>query len=165
MAGNHSMDIVSNVNMQEVTNAVSQAMMEITQRFDFKKSISKIELNSKEDKLVLLSDDEFKMKSVIDILQNKLIKRSVSIKALVYGKLETAAGGTVRQEVTLQQGIPTDKAKDMVKQIKNMKLKVQAQIREKEVRVSGKKIDDLQNIIDLMKEKDFGLPLQFENFR
>jgi|TARA_B100000315_G_C14276470_1_gene451064 hypothetical protein len=165
MAGNHSMDIVSKVNMQEVTNAVNQAMMEIKQRYDFKGSVSKIELNSKENKLVLASDDEFKMKSVVDILQNKLVKRSVSLKALVYGKLETASGGTVRQEATLQQGIPTDKAKDMVKQIKNMKLKVQAQIREMEVRVSGKKIDDLQNIIDLLKEKDFGLPLQFENYR
>ncbi|MDP6625096.1 MAG: YajQ family cyclic di-GMP-binding protein [Nitrospinota bacterium] len=165
MAGNHSMDIVSKVNMQEVTNAVNQAMMEIKQRYDFKGSVSKIELNSKENKLVLASDDEFKMKSVVDILQNKLVKRSVSLKALVYGKLETASGGTVRQEATLQQGIPADKAKDMVKQIKNMKLKVQAQIREMEVRVSGKKIDDLQNIIDLLKEKDFGLPLQFENYR
>jgi hypothetical protein len=159
------MDIVSKVNMQEVTNAVNQAMMEIKQRYDFKGSVSKIELNSKENKLVLASDDEFKMKSVVDILQNKLVKRSVSLKALVYGKLETASGGTVRQEATLQQGIPTDKAKDMVKQIKNMKLKVQAQIREMEVRVSGKKIDDLQNRIDLLKEKDFGLPLQFENYR
>ena len=165
MASNHSMDIVSKVNMQEVTNAVNQAMMEIKQRFDFKKSISKIELNTKEHKLALVSDDEFKMKSVVDILQNKLAKRSVSLKALVYGKVENAAGGTARQEITIQQGIPTEKAKDMVKQIKNMKLKVQAQIREMEVRVSGKKIDDLQTIIDLLKEKDFGLPLQFENYR
>jgi hypothetical protein len=159
------MDIVSKVNMQEVTNAVNQAMMEIKQRFDFKKSISKIELNTKEHKLALVSDDEFKMKSVVDILQNKLAKRSVSLKALVYGKVENAAGGTARQEISIQQGIPTEKAKDMVKQIKNMKLKVQAQIREMEVRVSGKKIDDLQTIIDLLKEKDFGLPLQFENYR
>ena len=165
MASNHSMDIVSKVNMQEVTNAVNQAMMEIKQRFDFKKSISKIELNTKEHKLALVSDDEFKMKSVVDILQNKLAKRSVSLKALVYGKVENAAGGTARQEISIQQGIPTEKAKDMVKQIKNMKLKVQAQIREMEVRVSGKKIDDLQTIIDLLKEKDFGLPLQFENYR
>jgi hypothetical protein len=105
------------------------------------------------------------MKNVVDILQSKLVKRKVSIKALVYGKVENAAGGTARQEITIQQGIPTDKAKDMIKQIKDMKLKVQAQIREMEVRVSGKKIDDLQKVIEMLKEKDFGLPLQFENYR
>jgi len=165
MASNHAMDIVSKVDMQEVTNAVSQAMMEIKQRYDFKGSVSKIELNEKENKLILASDDEFKMKSVVDILQSKLVKRKVSIKALIYGKVESAAGGTARQEITVQQGIPADKAKDMVKQIKNMKLKVQAQIREMEVRISGKKIDDLQEIIGMLKEKDFGLPLQFENYR
>lgn len=165
MASDCSFDVVSRIDMPEVSNAVNQAMMEIKQRYDFKGSVSKIELNEKEHKLVLTSDDEFKLKSVVDVLQSKLVRRGVSLKALLYGKSEGASGGNVRQEITLQQGIPSEKAKDMVKLIKNMKLKVQAQIREMELRVSGKKRDDLQKVIAMLKEKDFGLPLQFVNYR
>ena len=165
MASDSSFDVVSRVDMQEVNNAVNQAMSEIKQRYDFKGSVSKIDLNEKDEKLVLLSDDEFKLKSVVDILQSKLVKRGVSLKALVYGKVEGASSGTARQEVTLQNGIPTEKAKEMTKQIKSMKIKVQAQIRDQELRVSSKKKDDLQEAITMLKEKDFGIPLQFVNYR
>lgn len=165
MASGHSLDVVSRVEMSEVSNAVNQAMMEIKQRYDFKGSESKIELKEKEFTLVLISENEHKLKSVDDIIQGKLIKRGVSLKALDYHSIGKAAGGNVRQEITIHQGIPVEKAKEMVKQIKNMKIKVQAQIREKELRVSGKKIDELQQVIAMLKEKDFGLPLQFVNYR
>jgi len=165
MASDSSFDIVSKIEMPEVQNAVDQALKEIAQRYDFKGSISKIELNQKDGKLTLTSDDEFKMKSVIDVLQSKLIKRGVPIKNLDYGKVESASGGTARQEVTLQQGIPQDKAKDIVKTIKGMKMKVQAQIREDEVRVSAKKLDDLQAVMAELKGQNFGVELQFDNYR
>jgi len=160
-----SFDVVSQVNMAEVTNAVDQAMREIKQRYDFRGSVSSIELNQKEGKLTLTSDDEMKLKSVVDVLQGKLVKRNVSLKALVYGKVESASGGTARQEITLQQGIPQEKAKEIVKTIKDAKLKVQAQIQGDQLRITGKKKDDLQTVIALLKEKDFGLPLQFTNYR
>jgi uncharacterized protein YajQ (UPF0234 family) len=165
MADEHSFDIVCEVNMQEVLNAVDQAMKEIGQRFDFKGSKSSIELDKGKGVITLASDDEMKLKSVVDILQGKLVKRGISLKALSYGKIEQAAGNTVRQVVTLQQGIPQEKAKEMVKLIKDMKLKVNAEIQKDQVRVKAKKIDDLQEIISKLKEKDFGIALQFANYR
>lgn len=165
MADEHSFDIVSKVDVQEVSNAVQQAMKEIGQRFDFKGSKSNIELNKDIGEITLLSDDDQKLKSVIDVLQSKLVKRGVPLKALNYGKIEPAAGGTVRQLITLQQGIPQENAKDIVKLIKNTKLKVQAEIQKDQVRVRAKKIDDLQAIIAMLKEKDLGIHLEFANYR
>lgn len=165
MSDEHFFDIVCNVDMQEVSNAVNQAIKEILQRFDFKGSKSGIELDKGKGVITLVSDDEAKLKSVIDILQSKLVKRGVSLKALNYGKVEQAAGSTVRQVVTLQQGIPQEKAKDIVKLIKDLKLKVTAEVQKDQVRVRGKKIDDLQLIIGKLKEKDFGIALQFTNYR
>lgn len=165
MSKESSFDIVSIVEIPEVINAINQAMMEIKQRFDFKGSKSDIKLEEKDKKIVLLSDDEHKLKSVIDILQTKLVKRSVSLKALKYDKVEPATGGTVRQVITLQQGIPVEKAKEIVKIIKDTKLKVQAQIQGEQVRVSGKNRDDLQSVISLLRGKDMGIDLQFVNYR
>jgi len=165
MADEHFFDVVCNVDVQEVSNAVNQAMKEIEQRFDFKGSKSTIELDKGKAVITLISDDEIKLKSVIDILQSKLVKRGVSLKALNYGKVEQAAGSTVRQVLTLQQGIPQDKAKEMVKLIKDLKLKVSAEIQKDQVRVRAKKIDDLQTIIAKLREKDFGIHLQFTNYR
>jgi cyclic-di-GMP-binding protein len=165
MADEHSFDIASKIDLQEVLNAVQQAMKEIGQRFDFRGSKSNIELNKDKYELTILSDDEQKLKSVIDILQSKLIKRGVSLKALNYGKIEQASGGTVRQLVTLQQGIPVEKSKEIVKIIKDTKLKVQSEIQKDQVRVKAKKIDDLQAIIQLLKEKDLGIHIDFLNYR
>lgn len=163
MAAENSFDIVSKIEMTEVTNAVTQATKEISQRFDFKGSKSAI--TQEKDGLVIVSDDEYKLKSVVDILQGKLVKRGVPVKNLTYGKMEPAQGGTVRQRITLQQGIPTDKAKEIVKAIKDAKLKVQASIQADQVRVSGKSRDDLQAVIALLKGKEFGIELQFTNYR
>lgn len=163
MAAENSFDVVSKINMAEVTNAVSQALKEIGQRFDFKGS--KSDITQEKDALVIVSDDEYRLKSVIDILQNKLVKRGVPIKNLTPGKIEAALAGTVRQRMSLQQGIPTDKAKEIVKAIKDSKIKVQASIQADQVRVSGKSRDDLQTVIQLLKGKDFGIELQFENYR
>jgi len=163
MAAENSFDVVSKIDMAEVTNAVTQAMKEIGQRFDFKGSKSNI--TQEKDALVVVSDDEYKLKSVIDVLQNKLVKRGVPIRNLTYGKVEAALAGTVRQRIALQQGIPTDKAKEIVKAIKDAKLKVQASIQADQVRVSGKNRDDLQTTISLLKGKDFGIELQFDNYR
>ncbi|MDA8169826.1 MAG: YajQ family cyclic di-GMP-binding protein [Nitrospiraceae bacterium] len=165
MADEHSFDIICEVDMQEVTNAVAQAVKEISQRFDFKGSKSSMEFDKGKGTITLLSDDEHKMKSVVDILQSKLVKRGVALKALSYGKLEHAAGNTVRQVITLQQGIPQEKAKEIVKIIKDMKLKVSAEIQKDQVRVRAKKIDDLQAIMAHLKEKDLGIHLQFSNYR
>lgn len=165
MADESSFDITCNIDLQEVTNAVQQAAKEIEQRFDFKGSKSNIDLDKGKALLTIISDDDLKLKSVIDILQSKLVKRGVSLKALTYGKIEQAAGSTVRQVVTLQQGIPQEKAKEIVKLIKDTKLKVNAEIQKEQVRVKGKKIDDLQAIIAKIKEKDFGIHLQVTNFR
>lgn len=163
MAAENSFDIVSKINMSEVTNAVTQAMKEIGQRFDFKGSKSAI--TEEKDALVVVSDDEFKLKSVIDILQGKLVKRGVPIKNLSFGKMEAALAGTVRQRLALQQGIPSDKAKEIVKAIKDSKIKVQASIQAEQVRVSGKSRDDLQSVIQLLKGREFGIELQFDNYR
>lgn len=163
MAGSNSFDVVSEVNMMETSNAVQQAMKEIRQRFDFKGSVSDIALEG--ETLTLHSDDESRLKAVIDVLTTKMVKRGVSLKALQYGKIEPAAKGTVRQVVTIQKGIPVEKAKEIVKFIKGSGIKVQAAIQENQVRVSGKNRDDLQAAIGSLKSQDFGLDLQFTNYR
>jgi len=163
MAGENSFDVVSDVDLMEASNAVQQAMKEIRQRFDFKGSVSDIALEK--EVMTLTSDDETKLKSVIDILQTKLAKRGVSLKALDYGAIQPAAKGSVRQVVTIKKGISTEKAKEIVKFIKGSGVKVQASIQEDQVRVSGKKRDDLQAIIQLLKSQDFGIDLQFTNYR
>jgi cyclic-di-GMP-binding protein len=165
MPQDFSFDVVSKVDLQEVANAVQQASKEIVTRFDFRGSASKIELKEKELEVVLVSDDEHKLKSVIDILETKLVRRGVAVKALDYGKVEAAAGGTVRQVAKIQQGIPSEKAKEIVKAIKDRKLKVQASIQADQVRVSGRSKDDLQNAMAIVREGDFGLPIQFTNYR
>ena len=160
-----SFDIVSVVNLEEVQNAVNQAIVEIRQRFDFKGSKSKITLEKKDSKVVILADDDAKLKSVIDILQSKLVKRKVSLKALDYGKVETASGDNVRQSINIQQGISQEKGKEVVKAIKGMGVKVQSQIMDDQLRVTGKNRDDLQTVIANLKEKDFGIAMDFTNYR
>ena len=163
MPQDFSFDIVSKTEMQEVANAIQQAQKELAQRFDFKGSKSSIELAAEE--ITLVSDDESKLRSVKDIVETKLVKRGVSLKALEYAKLEDAAGGTVRQKAKIVQGIETEKAKAIVKAIKDAKLKVQASIQSDQVRVTGRNKDELQQAIALVKQKDFGIPLQFTNYR
>ena len=160
-----SFDIVSEIDLMEAKNAINQATMEIGQRFDFKNSKSKIVLEEKENQIVLTSDDEHKMKSVVDILQSKMVKRHIPLKALEYGKVEPAIGDTVRQIIKLQKGIPQDKGKEIVKFIKTLGLKVQGQIMDDQVRVSGKNKDDLQEVVKKLKEKDFGVAMSFANYR
>src|SRR5438046_8616582 len=160
----NSFDIVSKVDLQEVSNAIQNALKEIHTRFDLKNTKSDIQLEGK-DAIVLSSADDYKLKAVNDILQGKLVKRGVPLKALAYGAVEPAAGSTVRQKITLQQGIPTEKAKDIVRVIKDSKKKVQASIQGDAVRVSGKDRDTLQEIIALLKGQDFGIDMQFTNYR
>ena len=160
----NSFDIVSKVDLQEVSNALQQALKEIHTRYDLKDSKSDIQLDAKEG-LVLASADEYKLRSVNDVLQTKLVKRGVSLKALTYGAIEPAAGSTVRQKVSLQQGIPIEKAREIVKLVKNSKLKVQASIQGDFVRVSGKDRDTLQQVIAMIKQSDFGIDMQFTNYR
>ena len=162
-AKENSFDIVSEVDMQEVDNALNQARREIETRFDFKGS--KSELKQESTNITLVSDDEFKMRNVVDILESKMIKRGIDIKALKYGKIEQAAGDTVRQQVTIQQGIDKDLGKEIVKDIKDSKIKVQASINGDKLRVSGKDRDDLQAVIKMLKEKEYNVPLQFSNYR
>jgi uncharacterized protein YajQ (UPF0234 family) len=163
MAQEFSFDIVSKTEMQEVTNAVQQAQKELAQRFDFKGSKSEIELTA--DELVLVSDDEGKLISLKDIVESKLVKRKVSLKALDYGKIEAAQMGTVRQKAKIVQGIEIEKAKAIVRAIKDSKVKVQASIQSDQVRVTGRSKDDLQKAMGIVKENDFGIPLQFTNYR
>jgi len=165
MAKQNTFDIVSRVDLAEVHNAVNQATKEIIQRYDLKGSDSRIDFNEKEARLVLASADEFRLKAVNDILQQKLVRRGVSLRALDYGIIEPAAKGTVRQTVSLQQGISTDKAREIVKLVKGTKLKVQSTIQEDMVRVSGKDRDTLQKVIALLKEHDFDIDMQFTNYR
>ena len=165
MASDNSFDIVSKIEMQEIKNAIDQALKEVSQRFDFKGSKSDVTLEEKNNEIILSSDDEYKLKSLIDILQAKLVKRGISLKALTYGKIESALGSTVRQSIMLQQGIPSEKAKEIVKAIKETRLKVQAQIQGDQLRVSGKNRDDLQSVIKLLRESDFGIDMQFVNYR
>jgi len=159
-----SFDIVSKVDLQEVSNAIQQALKEVHTRYDLKDSKSDIQMDGKEA-LVLTSADDFKLKAVNDVLQSKLVKRAVPLKALTYGTIEEAAGSTVRQRITMQQGIPIEKAREIVKLIKNSKKKVQAAIQGDLVRVSGKDRDTLQDIIAMLRQSDFGIDMQFTNYR
>lgn len=161
----NSFDIVSKIELPEVSNAVQQALKEIGQRFDLKDSHSNIDLNEKDLKIVLTSKDEFTLKAVNDVLNGKLIKRKVPLKSFTYGAIAPAASSTVRQEISLQQGIPIEKARDIVKKIKDSKLKVQASIQGDVVRISGKDRDTLQQVIALMNKSDFNIDLQFTNYR
>jgi uncharacterized protein YajQ (UPF0234 family) len=165
MAQQNSFDIVSEVNLQEVDNALNQARKEISQRYDFKDSKTQIDFNTKEKQITLHTIDEFHLKSAVDILQSKLIKRGVSIKALRYGAIEVATGATVKQQITLVVGISKDDARAIVKMIKDSKIRVQAQIMEDQVRVSGKDKDDLQSVIQLLRDADLSFPVQFVNYR
>jgi cyclic-di-GMP-binding protein len=161
----NSFDVVSKIELPEVSNAVQQAMKEIITRYDLKDSHSTIELKEKENKLELQSKDEFKLKAVIEILQAKLVKRQVPLKGLTYGSVIQSAGSTVRQEISLQQGIPIEKAREIVKKIKDTKLKVQASIQGDFVRVSGRDRDTLQAVMKVLREADFGIDMQFTNYR
>lgn len=164
MAADQSFDVVSKVDIQEVRNAIDQAMKEVRTRFDLKDSKSEIRLEGAET-IELASSDEYKLKAVIEILQQKFVKRGVPLKSLQYGKVESAFGSTVRQNIKLQQGIPGDKAKEIVKLVKESKKKVQASIQGDSVRVSGKDRDTLQETIALLKGHDFGIDMQFTNYR
>ncbi len=159
----NSFDIVCKIDLQEVANAVHQAQKEIGQRYDLKQTQSQI--TQDKEGLVVTTDNDYTLRQVLDVLQSKLHRRGVPLKALSYGKVEAAAGGTVRQRIGLQQGIPMEKAREIVKLIKEAKLKVQAQIQEDQVRVSGKNRDDLQAVIRLLKDKDLGIEMQFANYR
>ena len=163
MAKENSFDIASKVNLEEVNNALHQTMKEVKQRFDFKGSTSEVRLEEKE--LVLTSDDDYKLKSLINIMQQKLVKRKVPLKALSYGKVESALGGTVRQRVSIQQGISSEKAKEIVRFIRDTKLKVRSTIQADSVRIAGRDRDILQEVIALLREKDFGIDMQFTNYR
>jgi hypothetical protein len=158
-----SFDVVSQVDMQEIDNAVNQTRKEVGQRYDFKDSNTEILVEKNEIRIV--SADDFRVKAVIDVLQSKMVRRQVPVKALVYGKVEPAASGRARQTVTVQQGISTDKGREIVKIIKDAKLKVQVQIQGDQLRVSGKNRDDLQRVIQLLKQLDLDVALQFTNFR
>ncbi|MBL8149700.1 MAG: YajQ family cyclic di-GMP-binding protein [Blastocatellia bacterium] len=165
MSQQNSFDIVSKIDLAEVSNAINQTMKEIQQRFDFKGSKSEATLDQKENAIILHSEDEYKLRSLNDVLQQKLIKRGVPLKGLTYGKIEQAAGSTVRQQIDLQQGIPTDKAKEIVKIIKDTKLKVQAAINGDLVRVSGRDRDVLQDVIKHLRSVDIGIHMEFTNYR
>jgi uncharacterized protein YajQ (UPF0234 family) len=161
----NTFDIVSKIDLAEVNNAVQQAMKEIVQRFDLKNSHSDIQLNEKENKMVIASQDEYKLKAVNDVLEQKLVKRKVPLKGLTFGPIIPAAGSTVRQEITLQQGVPIEKAREIVKAIKDSKKKVQASIQGDFVRVSGRDRDSLQDVIAMLRGHDFGIDMQFTNYR
>jgi len=161
----NSFDVVSKVDLVEVNNAIQQTRKEIITRFDLKDSKSTVDLDEKENKILLASKDEFKLKAVVDVLEQKLVKRKVPLKALTFGTVTPAAGSTVRQEISLQQGIPIEKAREIVKRIKDSKLKVQASIQGDFVRVSGRDRDILQSAIKILRESDFGIDMQFSNYR
>ncbi len=159
-----SFDIVSKVDEQEIDNAVNQAKKELGQRYDFKGSKSEIQWEGKGD-ITVIGDDDYKLQAVIDVLQTKFISRKISLKALDYGKVEDASGGLLRQEIKIQQGIEQGKAKDIIKRIKGTKMKVQASIQGDQLRVTGKKLDDLQAVIAFLKGEELDVELQFENMR
>ena len=161
----NTFDIVSKIDLNEVLNAVHQTSKEVQTRYDLKDTKSTVELNEKEHKILLASSDEYKLKAITEILGQKLVKRNVPLKGLEYGTVTSASGGAVRQEIKLQQGISTEKARDIVKLIKDSKLKVQASIQGDVVRVSGKDRDTLQQAIALLRGKDFGIDMQFTNYR
>jgi len=161
----NSFDVVSKIELPEVSNAVQQTMKEVLTRYDLKDSHSTIQLNEKEHKLELHSKDEFKLKAVVEILETKLVKRKVPLKGLTYSTVEQAAGSTVKQEISLQQGIPIEKAREIVRTVKDSKLKVQASIQGDMVRISGRDRDVLQAVIKLLRDTDFGIDMQFTNYR
>jgi hypothetical protein len=161
----NSFDVVSKIELPEVGNAIQQAMKEIQQRYDLKDSKSSIELNEKDHKILLARADEYKLKAVIEVLEGKLVKRKVPLKGLTYGTLIPSAGSSVRQEASLQQGIPIEKAREIVRKIKDSKLKVQAAIQGDLVRISGRDRDTLQSVIKLLRDTDFGIDVQFTNYR
>jgi hypothetical protein len=163
MAPDHSFDIVSKPNLQEVDNAISMSAKEIDQRFDFKGS--QTEIKRETDKLVINTSDEYKLKSTVDILQTKLVKRGVSLKFLEYGKAESSLGGRIRQEIKIKQGLSQEQAKDINKRIKDLGLKVQSQIQGDQIRVFGKKLDELQVVIQALKKANLPIELQFVNYR
>ena len=165
MAATFSFDVISTVDMQEVKNAVDQTLKELGQRFDFKGSKSTLTLKEKDNILEVISDDDYKLKAVLDILKTKCIKRNVSLKALDYGKVEESLGGTVRQNITIQSGIIDEKAKTIIKSIKENKFKAQVQIQGDQIRIQSKNKDELQSIISFLKQQEFGIDLQFENYR
>jgi len=165
MADQFSFDVVSEVNMQELKNALDQATKEIKQRFDFKDSKTEITLKEKEKELVVVSDDDYKLNAVTDIIKSKCVKRGVSLKAFDYGAVEPALSGTVRQTAKIQSGLAPEKAKEITKAVKESKLKVQAQIQGEQVRVLSKSKDELQSTMALLKGKDFGVDLQYTNYR
>jgi cyclic-di-GMP-binding protein len=166
MAKDSSFDVVSEIDVQEVRNAVDQAAREIGQRFDFKNTGSSIDLNTeKEPTITLKANTDQKVKDVAKVLEEKLVKRKVSLKALQKGNIEPAAGGTARQSITINQGISTEKAREIVKYVKDMKTKAQVAVQGDQVRVSAKSRDTLQDVIAALKEQDFGIPLQFTNYR
>lgn len=165
MAQQNSFDIVSEIDLQEVDNAFNQAMKELATRYDFRGSSSTMEWKRQDQKIVVLAEDDFKRKALVDILSSKLIKRNVPVKAIQYGKIEEASQGMIRQELTLQSGIEKENAKTIVKMIKDMKLKVQASIMEDQVRVSGKDKDDLQKVIAMLRAAELPFAMQFTNYR
>jgi uncharacterized protein YajQ (UPF0234 family) len=158
-----SFDVVSKVDPQEIDNALNQTRKEIGQRYDFKDSNT--EITTEENAILIVSADDYKVKAALDVLQSKLVRRGVSLKALVYGKIEPAAGGRAKQRITVQQGIDADHGRNISKLIRDSKLKVQAQIQGDQVRVTGKKRDDLQAVLQLLKAQELDLPLQFINYR
>lgn len=165
MAQEFSFDIVSKVDLQAVDNSINSANREISTRFDFKGSCSRLELDKKNNTVTLFADDEGKLKSVVDILQGRLVKQGVSLKALDYGAIEQAERGTVRQVAKIVQGIPSEKAKEIIRCIKDSKIKVTPSLQGEQVRVASRSKDDLQSCMALIRPKDFGVPIQFSNFR
>jgi len=165
MAAKYSFDVISKVDLQEVLNAVNQATREVSQRYDLKGSKTTITLNQGENNIIIASEDEFKLKSVVDILETRLVKRNVPLKALTFNKIEDASAGSVRQRVDIQSGITTEKCKEIVKVIKAAKLKVQATIQDAQVRITGSKKDDLQAVQKLLKESDLDIHMEFANYR
>jgi cyclic-di-GMP-binding protein len=161
----NSFDIVSEINWQEIDNAINQTRKEIQQRYDFKGSKSSIDMNQKDKTLTIISDDDYKLRSVVDIFQTKCVKRAVPLKAFKYKQPEQASGGTIRQIADIQQGISKDNSRMIVKMIKDTKLKVQAAIQDEQVRVSGKSKDDLQKIIELIRNAELDFAVQFVNYR
>ena len=161
----NTFDVVSKIDLAEVNNAIQQAVKEIQTRYDLKNSKSEVQLNEKDHKIMLASADEFKLKAVTDVLEQKLVKRKVPLKGLTFGAVTPAAGSSVRQEISLQQGIPIEKAREIVKLIKDSKKKVQASIQGDLVRISGKDRDTLQEVITLLRGSDFGIDMQFTNYR
>ena len=163
MAAENSFDIACKIDMQEVTNALDQARREVSTRYDLKGS--KCEITLQKTDITVLAPDDMKVKALVDILQSRLHKRGVPLKALTYGDVEQASGGALRQKISLQQGIPIERAREIVRLIKDTKIRVQASIQEDQVRVAGKNRDDLQKIIALLRDKDLGIALQFTNYR